>query len=129
MSAKVTELEALKREAVRIYFGPTTMPTAVLRVDMTGTVTNEAARDPLQPPEMEAPPGHVDIVRAVDRWSFRLSLPPGALESDGMVRIGMTRIDCLGRRTAWPLPMLPWQQDPGRAALNTSAWSGVQHTE
>jgi hypothetical protein len=121
-STSVTSIESLKKEAVRLFIGPSARPTAILRVDLTGTVTNETPRDPMAPPEMAVPLGRVEVSRAVDRWSFRLSLPPGAIESDGLLRIGMTRVDALGRRSAWPRPMLPWQQEPGRAALDTKAW-------
>src|SRR5437762_3407317 len=62
MSVKANDLDSLRRESVRVFFGPTTRPTSIIRVDLTGVVTNEAAPDPLQPPEMEAPPGHVEIV-------------------------------------------------------------------
>jgi hypothetical protein len=118
------DIESLKREAVWLYFGPSARPTKILKVDFTGTVTFAQPRDPLVPPEMDQPPGHVDINRALDRWSFRLSLPPGAVEADGLIRIGIVRMDATGRRSSWPRPMLPWQMEPGRAALDTSAWSG-----
>jgi hypothetical protein len=121
-SPTVTDVESLRRETVRLFFGPSARPTAIIRVDLTGTVTNETPRDPMAPPELAAPPGHVEVSRAVDRWSFRMLLPPGAIESDGLLRIGLTRVDAMGRRSAWPRPMLPWQQEPGRAALDTRAW-------
>jgi hypothetical protein len=123
------DIESLKREAVWLFFGPSARPTKILRVDLTGTVTFEQPRDPMVPPEMDQPPGHVDINRAVDRWSFRLPLPPGAVEADGLLRIGIVRMDATGRRSSWPRPMLPWQLEPGRAALDTSAWSGSLHPE
>jgi hypothetical protein len=36
----------------------------------------------------------------------------------------VVRVDGRGRRSAWPRPMLPWQDEPGRAALDTRAWGG-----
>jgi hypothetical protein len=124
MAPGILDVEALKREAVRIYFGPTDRPTAALRVDLTGTVTNELPPNPDIPPELIPPPQKVEIVRGADRWSFRLTLPPGAVEKDGTVRIAIVRTDALGQRSSWPRPMLPWQQQPGRAALDVRAWSG-----
>lgn len=120
----IKDIESLKREAVWLYFGPSARPTKIVRVDLSGTVKFGQPRDPLVPPEMDQPPGHVDINRAVDRWSFRLMLPPGAVEPDGLLRIGIVRMDATGRRSSWPRPMLPWHPEPGRAALDTSAWSG-----
>jgi hypothetical protein len=118
-----TRGEQLQREAVRLYFGPSDRPIAALKVDLNGTITSELPTDPLMPPEMKAPPGRTDITRGADRWSFRISLPPGAVERDGTVRLGLTRVDSFGRRSAWPRPMLPWQTEPGRAALDIGAWA------
>jgi hypothetical protein len=122
MTPGILEVEALRREAVRVYFGPSDRPTAILRVDLTGAVTSELPVDPDAPPELAPPAGRVDITRGADRWSFRLSLPPGSIERDGTVRVGIARTDALGRRSAWPRALLPWQAHPGRAALDISAW-------
>jgi hypothetical protein len=123
VSPEISDISSLQRESVRLFFGPSARPVSILRVDLTGLVTNEQPPDPMAPPEMESPPAHVDIKRTIDRWSFRLTLPPGAVESDGLLRIGCVRTDALERRSAWPRPMLPWQSEPGRAALDTRAWT------
>src|SRR6185369_444630 len=104
LSPAITDAPALKREAVRLYFGPSALPSAILRIDMTGAVVNEQPLGALAPPELAAPPGRVDVLRTVDRWSFRITLPPGAIEPDGLMRIGVTRISALGQRSAWPRP-------------------------
>jgi hypothetical protein len=123
VSPSISDVESLRREAVRLYFGPSALPTAILRVDMSGTVTNERAPGALAPPELEPPPGHVDVRRTADRWAFRITLPPGAVEADGLVRLGICRTDALARRSSWPRPMLPWQKEPGRAVLDCAFWS------
>jgi hypothetical protein len=122
VSPSVSDPESLRREAVRLFFGPSALPSAILRVDMSGAVINERPPGALAPPELEPPPGHVDVRRIADRWSFRIALPPGAVEPDGLLRLGICRTDALGRRTSWPRPMLPWQREPGRAVLDCSTW-------
>lgn len=56
------------------------------------------------------------------RWTFRLALPAGAVERDGVLRLSLSRVDALGRRSSWPRPALPWQASPARASIDTSAW-------
>lgn len=126
MATGILDVAALQRESVRMFFGPTDLPTAALRVDLTGTVTSELPLDPDAPPELAPPAQKVEITRAADRWSFRLALPPGAVEKDGTVRLSVVRTDALGRRSAWPRAMLPWQRHPGRAALDVRAWSAIR---
>lgn len=105
------------RDAVRVYLGPTPAPRSILKIDATGAISEEARRADLVP---TPPPPRVQVAR--DRWSFRVQIPREAIEADGTLRLGMTRTDPLGRRQAWPRPMLPWQTDPGRVMLNTKAW-------
>jgi len=116
--------DTLKREAVMLYFGSPGKPTAILRIDMTGGVRNVLPADLNLPPELAPSPGQTEVTRAVDRWSFRFNPPPGAVEHDGTLRLGIVRTDARGVRSAWPRPMLPWQAEPGRAALHTRAWGG-----
>ncbi len=123
MAPGFTDLASLEREAVHVYVGPASRPTAVLRIDLTGKVTNETPQSPLMPPELAPPPTNIEITRAADRWSFRLTLPPGAVEADDTIRLGIIRTDARGRRTSWPRPMHPWQHEPARAAFDTRAWS------
>lgn len=113
----------LDQEVVRIFIGPAGKPTSILRVSFSGLVTNEVPRTPLADEELGAQTSRVEVVRAADRWSFRIPLPPGAVQSDGLVQLALTRNDALGRRTAWPRPMLPWQTDPARAAIDTKQWT------
>lgn len=118
------------REKVLIYCGPFGRPTAVLSVLKDGTVERvRPSNTPEAVAEIMPPPTRTMVARAADRWSFRVALPPGSIEHDGLLRIGVTRVDALGRRAASPRPMMPWQQEPARVALETNAWSGVEEPE
>lgn len=113
-------------EQVRVYVGPLGRAAAALLVRPGGTVT----RLPLawQPPgtaELAGGPTSAVVTRRPDAWTFRIPLPPGAVEKDGVLRLGLVRTDARGQRSAWPRAMLPWQDEPGRAALDTSAWTSV----
>lgn len=112
--------EVRAADAVRLWVGPYGRPTAVLRVEETGRVTDEAT------------PGAggfggitLDVVRSAGRWAFEITLPPDAVGEDGILRLGIDRTDAAGRHTAWPRRMLPWQDEPGRTAIDTRAWDGL----
>lgn len=109
---------SLDRERVRVYLGPMGRPSRVICVDIAGNVTVE------QPAyESGGPPEKVAVVRRSGGWSFRLPLPGHSVEPGGALRIAVTRTDSLGRRSAWPRAMLPWQEEPGRALIDTTAWN------
>jgi hypothetical protein len=109
--------DAPESDVVRVWIGPLGAPLAVFRVDGEGKVADEARR-----PDLVPTPGDARVVRSVDRWSFRLVLPDRCIESDGSIRLGLTRTDPTGSRSAWPRPMLPWQDEPGRLAIDTTKW-------
>lgn len=102
-------------DEVRVWIGPTRSPFAVLRVSASGTLVDE-----LNP---ASPPASLPIARTDAGWSFHLPIPRDAIERDGLLRLALTRTDARGRRSAWPRPMLPWQREPGRIAVDTTAWS------
>lgn len=111
-------------EEVRVYFGPVERPVAVVRISELG----ESAFLPVGAgaqgvPELLPPSTGAQVQRSADRWTFRLPLPPGAVEKDGIVRVGVVRLDALGRRSSWPRAMLPWQDAPARGAMDTRAWA------
>lgn len=114
----------LTGDSVQVWFGAFGSPNRVLSISSDGTVTDlHAPRDDAA--QVLEHSATIPITRLKDRWTFRLALPPGALERDGILRVGMFRTDAQARRSAWPRPMLPWQTEPARAALNTRAWSGL----
>lgn len=107
----------LERESVRVYLGPRSQPTRVLRVGINGEVTTEHPAH-----EAGIPADRVNVARHAGGWSFRLPLPGYAIEPDSTLRLAVTRTDALGRRSAWPRAMLPWQTEPARAMIDTGAW-------
>ena len=68
----------------------------------------------------------VEIQTFPGGWYARLVVPERSIESNGdRLRLGLERIDGLGRRSAWPRPMLPWQGACGRAAVDLTTWGGL----
>jgi hypothetical protein len=107
------------RETVRVWLGPYGSPSAVLKVYSDGMAVDERNTDP-------ATAGfNVSIASDPTKWTAQIPIPSDCIERDGTVRIGIERMDNRGRRTAWPRPMLPWQIEPGRVAVDLSAWAGV----
>jgi hypothetical protein len=126
MAPGLMDTAGLRRERVVLYFGPTAKPVSALQVDLSGEASSVLPADPLLPAELRPQNFSVPITRATDRWSFRMPLPPGSIEADGTVRLGIMRRDARGARSAWPRPLMPWQVEPGRAALRTGAWTELQ---
>jgi hypothetical protein len=110
---------------VRLWAGPFGRANSVLAVLPDGRVFDQtrAARAGSVPSKPEGEPtGRVEVVQNEGRWMAWIPLPSSAIEPDGTLRLGIERTDDRGRRWAWPRAMLPWQVEPGRAALNTGAW-------
>lgn len=104
---------------VRVWIGPTGQPDAVYRIWRDGRIVNEAS---------DAQSGALADAKVVDegdRWSFLVPLDADLFGPDGVIRLGLERIDARGRRFSWPEPMLPWQIEPARAAIDTRAWTGA----
>lgn len=108
--------EARYTDHVTIYLGPTAAPAAIIRVDAPrGDAGSGAA----------GTPDPYSRTRAPDRWTATVPIPEGAIETDGALRIALVRIDGAGRRSAWPRPLLPWQESPGRAAFGLGSWPDI----
>ncbi len=107
-------------DEVRLWLGASGTPRSVLRINGAGAVADEARRA-----DLVATPADARVLRGPDRWSFHLRIPSECVEPDGVIRLGVTRHDPHGRRSAWPRAMLPWQAEPGRVALDTGAWGGA----
>ncbi len=60
-----------------------------------------------------------------DRWIIELDIPPAAISDDGFLILGLTRDDG-SSRTSWPRRMMPWQTEPGRFVIDTTAWNGTE---
>jgi hypothetical protein len=100
-------------EVVRLWFGPSGRPTALIRANSAGVVVNDVGQGPVREARVSREPG---------KWILRVPVPPGCIESDGTLRMAIERRDARGRRTTWPRPMLPWQTEPGRVAVDMNAW-------
>jgi hypothetical protein len=105
-------------ETVRIWLGPFGRSITVLRVSSSGAVSDERAGD-------VALKG-ATVSRVGGKWFARIPIPERCIDADGTFRIGIERKDALGRRSAWPRAMLPWQSEPGRIIVDTRAWTTVE---
>lgn len=117
-------LPPARDDRVCIHVGPPGMPGGVMCVDATGEVSGRVKWT-----QLEGPPRVVPISRLPDRWSFSIQVPDTAIEQGGILRLGLTREDGRGHRSAWPRPMLPWQEFPARAALDLNAWDGFSSSD
>ncbi|MBX3378361.1 MAG: hypothetical protein KF678_15310 [Phycisphaeraceae bacterium] len=109
-------------EVVRIWLGPFGAPTAIINARSNGAVQDEVG----QRRRGDGTVPGATISRVGDVWSARIPIHARCIESDGTIRIGLQRTDALTRRTSWPRPMLPWQNEPGRMSINTRAWGGLE---
>jgi len=110
-------------EELRIWLGPLGEPTALLRISPSGVMIDEigvaadgvrtARRGSGTPVEVKVEEGG---------WSCWVPIPSRCVEGTGVLRLGLERTDARGVRTAWPRRMLPWQREPGRWAIDVSAW-------
>jgi hypothetical protein len=131
-------------ERVEVWFGePGPMARAVI-VHEDGRVerrpTSALLREELGGEEPPLP-----VTRTASGWSVRVPLPAGLPGTTGtpapsdaapdaaagtaaspqatrLLRMGLVRVDSAGRRSAWPRPMMPWQEQPGRALIDMAAW-------
>ncbi len=103
---------AASTDAVRLSFGPTNTPRAVVMVRCTGLTTFDAGA-----------PGEVAMLNtSSDRWAFTLPIDRAWFEPDGTMLIGAQSLPGNGPRATWPRPLLPGQQAGGRVRVDPSAW-------
>lgn len=110
-----------RQDSVRLHFGPSGAPLVVLRVESSGAMF--ATRDP---GAAGSPAGSARVSAQEDRWSVWVPVPAAAIESGKYLRMGVTREAPGEVRGAWPRPMLPWQNEPGRVLIDLSAWSPLK---
>lgn len=104
-------------EVLRLWFGPWAQARATVTVFADGRVESQPAG------VVEA--GEVVVRNEPERWVVHCPVPEEGIMPDGTVYLGLERVDERGRRSAWPRPMLPWQTEPGRAALETGRWGSL----
>jgi hypothetical protein len=116
------------RESIWIYTGTPGAAAAVWRVSLDGTITGMRAQDRELTDSLGEDLGsggrRAEVIMLDGRAMVRIPLPPGAIEEDGLVRIGLVRMDARGVRSAWPRALTPWQDEPSRAVVDTRAWDG-----
>lgn len=109
------------RESIWLYTGTPNAAIAIWRITLDGAITGMRDQD-----RDLAALGEADRRAAVANVpggvALHIPLPPGAVETDGLLRIGLIRMDARGVRTAWPRALTPWQDEPSRAVLDTTAW-------
>lgn len=94
------------RDTVRIHVGPADKPGKPIVVTR-----------PKDAPEEQ------------DRWTATITIPDAAIGADGLLSIGVERVDARGVRSTWPRPVLPGQTMMPRALLDLSAWSDLREPE
>ena len=108
-------------DALFLYAGPPGAPTAAWRIARDGTITNLLPAAAAIEDELGATQRAVTSTLP-DRWTFRIPLPINTIEPDGLMRLGLFRIDPRGIRSSWPRALTPWQAEPSRAAIDTKSW-------
>ena len=105
----------LTTDRVTVFLGPRDAPAAVSRLTRGG-----------EPETLTGEP--LTLLRADDlgdRWTALLSIPPAAISPDGELLVGFTREFGSGERpsrAAWPVALLPWEDAPGRVAIDLTDW-------
>lgn len=102
-------------DAVTIHTGPMAVPRGVWRIERDGTVHRLFGGSDLV---------ELRVAETEDGWAIDARLPPGAIDEDGVLRLGLTR-ERAGERTSWPRRMTPGQDEPGRLPIDTTRWSGL----
>jgi hypothetical protein len=112
----------VRKECVTVVMGPQASPRLVLRVG-AGSETVRVGADGVEA-AWEHP---VVVVKRDSGWAFTAPVPLGATERTGAaLHLGLARTDAIGRRSAWPRPILPWRRLPSGRALDLRAWTKVE---
>lgn len=106
--------QEVEPERLRVWAGPSGTPLIAIDIQPDGTVTPIGPRDGVKPT--------VAVSRIPGGWCASVTLPSSAVDGAGTLRLGVERITSDGMRSSWPRPMLPWQSEPGRAAIDAAAW-------
>ncbi len=99
---------------VRIWLGPVGAERQI-EIRRGGVVTGRDAQGRSFMPTC-------DIGRSPGTWSAAVTVPRESIESGGLLRIGIECFRADGGRCAFPRPMVPWQDSPGRVAVQTADW-------
>jgi len=106
----------LENDRVRVWLGPRGSSVETLTVGRDGALSSDRENS------SAALVGHG--ARA-DRWHASVAIPASAIEPDGTLLVGITRERGEGaqrRRWAWPVALLPWEEEPGRVSVTLTDW-------
>lgn len=102
---------------LRVWVGPYSAPRAVWTISSDlGLVESRMDTD------IENEPGVRDTLEP-SRWVVEIDLPDGIVRDNELLLLGVER-ESQGIRTAWPRRMMPWDEEPGRFAIDLSGWLG-----
>lgn len=103
-------------DELTLWFGQRGRSAAVMRVSRTGVVRED---------DVDGEGSTYVVADEGDRWSVSVPVPAAAIEPGQIVRLGLSRVDPRGVRTAWPRRLMPWDSEPARAAIDLKTWSGL----
>lgn len=112
------DLEAPRSDTLRIWLGP--------RGDGRAPIAIQAPLEATDGPTAAA--GGARILREPDRWLAVIPIPEDTIGRDNVLRLAFERrivTEPGVRRSAWPRPMLPWQEEPGRLAVDLGGWGDL----
>lgn len=115
---------------LRIWIGPRTRPAAVITAGVGGRLEIQQF-EPGQASMNRTSLGRPTLVGAEVKAGdggglieLEITLPEGAIGADGVLHIGAEYENADGARVAWPHAMMPWETEPARRAIDTTAWLG-----
>lgn len=112
-----------RSDTLRICFGSRDMPRVTLELhpaEPSTRISYDAAGNEQR--------SVIDAVirRDTDRWVAFVDVPSEAFEPDGTLILGAERIDTRGVRSVWPRPVLPWETEPPRIAVDPATWPRIR---
>ena len=115
---------------LRIWIGPRTRPAAVITAGVGGRLEIQQF-EPDQASTNRTGLGRPTLVGAEVKAGdggglieLEITLPEGAIGADGVLHLGAEYENADGARVAWPHAMMPWETEPARRAIDTTAWLG-----
>jgi len=111
-------LDDREHGSLRIWLGRTGHPSHVIRVSPSGRAVDERTGRVIQ---------GVLVAHETERWACDIPLPDDALDPDGILRIAVEWIGADAARWSWPRAVLPWQDEPGRIAIDTDQWHASEN--
>lgn len=111
-----------RTDTLRVCFGTRDMPRVTLEL-RAGEPSTRVVYDAWGEETRDT----IDAVvrREADRWVVFADIPSQAFEPDGILIVGVERVDARGVRSVWPRPVLPWESEPPRIAVDPATWPRI----